>query len=90
MPFFLLNLFDPGVPFHAEILNRLKELLGCRLLPMFIPRSDEIPEATAEGTTIVEFNPECAAAKSFHSLAAWIHNLPSGEPIERLGPAQFR
>jgi cellulose synthase operon protein YhjQ len=88
-PFFLLNLFDPGVPFHTEILNRLRELLNGRLLPMFIPRSDEIPEATAEGMTIIEFHPECAAAESFHSLAEWIHNLPSGEPIQRLGPAQF-
>jgi cellulose synthase operon protein YhjQ len=89
MPSFLLNLFDPGVPFHVEILNRLRELLGSRLLPMFIPRSDEIPEATAEGMTIMEFHPECAAAEGFHSLAEWIHNQPSGEPIKRFGPAQF-
>ena len=89
MPFFLLNLFDPDVPFHVEILNRLKELLGSRLLPLFIPRSDEIPEAAAEGMTIVEFDPECAAAKSFHSLAEWLHNLTAGETVRRFGSAQF-
>lgn len=88
MPCFLLNLLDLTLPFEVEMLNRLKELLGNRLIPMFIPRSGEIPEAAAEGMTIMDFNPECAAAKSFHYLAEWIENQRPVEPVNLYTTAQ--
>jgi cellulose biosynthesis protein BcsQ len=71
-PSFLLNRFDPGVPFHIETLNRLAELLGDRLLTIYIPRLGEISEIAAEGMTVVDFNPASAAAESFYHLAEWI------------------
>ncbi len=52
VPYFLLNCFEERVPFHQDIRNRLKQELGDRLLPFAIPRTDEIPEAAAEGMTV--------------------------------------
>ena len=89
-PSFLLNLFDSGDPFHVEILNSLRKLLGNRLLPMVIPRADEISEIAVEGMTIIDFNRESPAAESFRHLAEWIQDQPAVEPIDHFGPAQSR
>ena len=80
MPSFLLNLFDPGIPFHVEILNRLGELLGDRLLPIYIPRMDEISGIAADGMTTVDFNQGSAAADSFRRLAEWIRTSRRASP----------
>jgi cellulose biosynthesis protein BcsQ len=85
-PSFLLNRFDPGVPFHIETLNRLAELLGDRLLTIYIPRLDEISEIAAEGMTIVDFNPASAGAESFYRLAEWIRTSRRANLSTVLGP----
>jgi len=90
VPSFLLNLFDSGDPFHVEILNGLRKLLGDQLLPMVIPRTVEISEIAVEGMTIIDFNRGSPAAESFRHLAEWIQDQPAVEPIGRLGPDRSR
>jgi cellulose synthase operon protein YhjQ len=87
-PHFLLNQFDAGVPFHVEIFDRLRQQLGSYLLPFHIPRADQIAEATAEGSTIVDFDPGCAAADAFLRLVNWVRDLPPVQPVNRFGPPQ--
>lgn len=81
-PYFLLNYVDKRVPFHLEVQEQLHQQLGHRLLPFYIPRSDEIPEATAEGMTIVDFVAGSPVVDSFLRLADWIRQLSAQTAVQ--------
>ncbi|HWB97596.1 MAG TPA: cellulose synthase operon protein YhjQ/BcsQ [Bryobacteraceae bacterium] len=69
VPYFVLNQFDPDIPFHVDAREELRRQLGDKLLPVEIPRSDVIAEAAAEGMTVVDFAPTSDAAENFFALS---------------------
>lgn len=81
-PYFLLNCVDRRVPFHLEMEEQLRRDLGSRLLPFHIPRSDDIPEATAEGMTIVDFAAGSPVVESFTRLANWVRDLSTRSAVQ--------
>jgi hypothetical protein len=76
-PYYLLNRFDPAVSLHQEFHRFFANQLGERLLASTIRRSDELSYALAEGSTVVDYAPDCAVAGDFYRLADW---LQSREP----------
>jgi cellulose biosynthesis protein BcsQ len=81
-PFFLLNGFDSKAHLHLEMWERLQHQLGDQLLPFFIPRSDDIAAATADGMTVVDFAPGSLAAKAYSRLTDWIRRASQQERFE--------
>jgi cellulose synthase operon protein YhjQ len=76
---FLINKFDPGSAFHAEVRQNLRSQLGKRLLPFCIRRDDSIPEALAAGMTVLDYAPHSAPAEDFARLAAWAREISSSQ-----------
>ena len=71
-PYFLINKFDSSRALHQEMRSRLHEQLGARLLPLVIRHSDDIQDALAAGTTIIDYAPGSAVAHDFQHLVEWI------------------
>ncbi len=65
--------------FEKAVLTEFARRLGTELAG-FIPRSDEILAAEAEGRTVMERAPQCAAALAFVDLARRIVSAASGAP----------
>jgi cellulose biosynthesis protein BcsQ len=72
--FYLLNKFDATVPFHKDVRERLSTVLGERLLPFVIRRTDLIPEALAAGSTVVDYATDAPVVEDFKLLAQWLRN----------------
>jgi len=72
--FYLLNKYDPAVPFHKDVRDRLSMVLGERLLPFVIRRTDLIPEALAAGSTVIDYAPNAPVVEDFKLLAQWLRN----------------
>jgi cellulose biosynthesis protein BcsQ len=72
--FYLLNKYDSAVPFHKDVRERLRAVLGERLLPFAIRRTDQIPEALAAGVTVVDYVPHAPVVEDFKLLAQWLRN----------------
>jgi cellulose biosynthesis protein BcsQ len=70
--FYLLNKYDPTVAFHKDVRERLEMVLGERLLPFSIRRTDLIPEALAAGSTVVDYAPDAPVVEDFKKLARWV------------------
>jgi cellulose biosynthesis protein BcsQ len=73
--YYVLNKFNPTRPFHLEIQRRLDQQLGDLLLPIYIQRSDDIPEALASGCTVFDYSPQAPVVEDFVRLAEWIGTL---------------
>lgn len=83
-PYYLLNKFDSSLALHRSIQSRLKDELGERLLPFTIRRSDAIPEALADGKTVIDYCPDAGIAEDFVSLANWLgQEMPADRAKER-------
>jgi cellulose biosynthesis protein BcsQ len=84
--YFLLTQFDPLLPAHEEMRQRLTEQLCSRLLPFAIRRSDRFAEALAEGGTMVDAPGWSQMAEPFFDLAKWLriffeHFVSGGCPV---------
>jgi cellulose synthase operon protein YhjQ len=73
--YYVLNKFNPARPLHLEIRQRLHQQLGERLLPIYIQRSDDIPEALAAGGTVLDYAPQAPVSEDFLRLADWIRTI---------------
>ncbi len=71
-PVYLLNQFDASSALHREVREVLRGELGERLLPFSIRRSSGVGEALAEGTTVVDCDPESEVAKDYFGVAEWL------------------
>lgn len=71
-PYYLLDGFDSSQPLHLDVREVLRQHLGDRLLPFVIRRSSAIPEAMAEGMTVMDYAPEAAVTGDFMNLASWL------------------
>lgn len=80
-PYYLLNKFDSSLAFHRSIRSSLEDKLGDQLLPLTIRRSDALPEAMADGTTVIDYCPEAGIVEDFVSLSQW---LSQQAPASRL------
>lgn len=80
--FYLLNKFDSSVPFHRDLRDRLSAVLGERLLPFAIRRTDQLAEALAAGVTIMDYAPEAPVLGDFKLLAEWLRNSMHRNEIE--------
>jgi cellulose synthase operon protein YhjQ len=84
--FYLLNQYDASVPFHRDVRERLSAVLGERLLPFTIRRTDQIPEALAAGTTVVDYAPDAPVVEDFKWLAQWLRNSMQSNAVEPRRP----
>jgi cellulose synthase operon protein YhjQ len=79
-PYYLLNAFDASQPLHLDVREVLRQQLGERLLPFVIRRSPSVPEALAEGMTVMDYAPEAAVAGDFMNLASWLRTQSAPAP----------
>ncbi len=70
--FYVLNKFDSSLALHRDIKASLERLLGDRLLPVTLRRSDAVAEALADGMTVIDYCPETGIAEDFVRLADWL------------------
>jgi cellulose biosynthesis protein BcsQ len=82
LTYYLLNQYDSAVPFHKDVRERLRMVLGDRLLPFTIRRTDQIPEALAAGVTVVDYAPNAPVVEDFKLMAQWIRNSMMSNQIE--------
>jgi cellulose synthase operon protein YhjQ len=74
-PFYLLSQFDAALPLHLDVREVLSQQLGERLLPFVVRRAASVSEALAEGMTIIDYDPESAAARDYLDVAKWIRSV---------------
>jgi len=84
LPYYLINQFDASLPLHLDVRTVLRKQLGDRLLTFVIRRSSSVSEALAEGTTVVDYQPQGTAAEDYRDLAHW---LRQSAPPATLAPA---
>ena len=80
--YYLLNKYDSMVPFHKDVRERLQIVLGEKLLPFVIRRTDQIPEALAAGLTVVDYAPNAPVVEDFKLLTQWLRNFMQCNEIE--------
>jgi cellulose synthase operon protein YhjQ len=73
-PNFLLNQFNPQLPFHSTVLEELRSRLGERLLPMVLHRSLDVDEALAQGKTVLDYEPDAQVSRDYRALAGWVRS----------------
>ncbi len=71
-PFYLLNQFDASLPLHMDVRETMRRQLGDRLLPFTIRRDAAVPEALAEGMTVIDYAPESAVASDYKQVMGWL------------------
>jgi cellulose biosynthesis protein BcsQ len=78
-PYYVLNQFDSSQPLHLDVREVMRQQLADRLLPFVIRRAPAVPEALAEGMTVMDYAPEAAIAEDFRNLASWLksHAAPA-------------
>jgi cellulose synthase operon protein YhjQ len=78
-PFYVLNQFDSSLALHLDVREVLRQQLDDRLLPFVIRRAPAVPEALAEGMTVVDYAAESAVAEDYRSLGNWLrsHTAPA-------------
>jgi cellulose biosynthesis protein BcsQ len=81
--FYILNKFDNSLALHRDIQASLERLLGDRLVPITLRRSDSVAEALADGTTVIDYSPETGIAQDFLRLADWLRQYAPASPRER-------
>jgi cellulose synthase operon protein YhjQ len=82
-PYYVLNKFDASLALHRNIRSSIEQLLGDRLLPFTIRRSDAVPEALADGMTVIDYCPEADIVEDFVRLADWVREMASARSLER-------
>ena len=83
--YYVLNQFDPSLPFHADVRNVLQERLGERLLPFALERTPAVSEALAEGMTIMDYAPDSPVAEGIITLAKWLEDVMAPADLNSRG-----
>lgn len=65
----LATMYDPRTLHSREVLDRLLEAFGDKVLDSVIGRTVKFPDASVSGVPIIEFAPEHAAAQQYLRLA---------------------
>jgi cellulose biosynthesis protein BcsQ len=73
--YFVLNQFDRASNLQEEMRQHLMRKLGGRLCPVAVRWAEEIGAALAEGSTVLDYAPDSAAAQDFQSLGEWLAGL---------------
>ena len=81
--FYVLNKFDSSLALHRDVKASLENLLGDRLLPTTLRRSDAVAEALADGMTVIDYCPEAGIAQDFMQLADWVREFNPASLRER-------
>lgn len=71
-PLYVLNKFDSSQALHLDVREVMRQKLDDRLLPFTIRQSMAIPEALAEGMTVMDYCPEAPIAEDYRHLANWL------------------
>ncbi|MFC6647417.1 cellulose synthase operon protein YhjQ/BcsQ [Granulicella cerasi] len=71
-PVYLLNRFDATQRLHLDVREVMRQQLGDRLLPFVIRRAASVPEALAEGMTVMDYATDSSVAEDYRNLAAWL------------------
>ena len=74
-PYFLLNQFDASLPLHLDVREVLRRQLGDRLLPFVVRRAPAVPEALAEGMTVMDYAPDAAVSADYTNVASWLRSI---------------
>ncbi len=74
-PWYLLTQFDAALPLHLDVREVMRQRLGDRLLPFSIRRSQAVPDALAEGMTVIDAAPGSGVAGDYGDLASWVRGL---------------
>ena len=74
-PYYVLNRYQPEIPFHQEVRASLSGILRERLCPSTVTCSEDIPQALAEGLTVVDYAPTCAVAEELLRIADWVKQI---------------
>lgn len=86
-PFYLLNGFDAAQALHLDVREVLHQQLGDRLLPFNVRHSPAVPQALAEGMTVVDYAPKLPITTDYRRLAKWVRvqspAAPAGRPVRR-------
>ncbi|MBI4909623.1 MAG: hypothetical protein HY820_38755 [Acidobacteria bacterium] len=75
LPVYLINNFDPTIPLHHEVQNSIAAFVGRRLIPFTIRCSQEIPQALAQGLTVVDYAPDSDAAHDLARIPDWFQQM---------------
>jgi cellulose synthase operon protein YhjQ len=81
--FYVLNKFDASLALHRDVKASLENLLGDRLLPITLRRSDAVAEALADGMTVIDYCPDAGIAQDFIQLANWLREFNPASLRER-------
>lgn len=73
-PHFILNQYNPQMPFHRTVLEELRSRLGERLVSLVLHRSLDVDEALAQGKPVLDFEPDAQISRDYRALADWIRN----------------
>jgi len=79
--YFVLSQFDGNVRLHCELREWLREAYGDMLVPVALRRGDEVPEAMADGTTVLDYAPNSGIAHDFRELGEWVKQLPPRDAV---------
>lgn len=86
-PFYLLNQFDSALPRHSFQRDALRARLGHRLIGFELCQDPAIPDALAEGMTVVDFAPDSKAAANYLELAQWLRSI--SPPASNIGSRRW-
>ncbi len=84
-PWYVLNQYDSSLPLHLDVREALQQQLGARLLPLAVRRSPAVPEALADGMTVIDYAPNSGVADDFLGLAAWLRQLAAPSSVAQRG-----
>lgn len=73
-PHFILNQFNPHLPFHRTVFEELRRRVGERLHSVMLHCSLDVDEALAQGKTVLDFEPDAQVSRDYRALAGWIRS----------------
>jgi cellulose biosynthesis protein BcsQ len=79
--YFVLSQFDGNVRLHCELREWLRAAYGDMLVPVALRRGDEVSEALADGTTVLDYAPNSGIAHDFRELGEWVNQLPQRDAV---------
>jgi cellulose synthase operon protein YhjQ len=84
--YYVLNKFDSSLALHRDIRSYLQQKVGERLLPTILRRSDAIPEALAQGMTVMDYCREAGIVDDFLALRDWLRRMAPRRSSEETQP----
>jgi cellulose biosynthesis protein BcsQ len=72
---YILNRYDSSRALHREMRDRLQNILGDALLPIYIREDPQIQDAMHSGVTIVDYAPQSEVVADLQALGKWVEQL---------------